>query len=472
MIDSIKMKSYPIIVIGAGAGGLVIAIGATKAGKKVLLIENGHYGGDCTNFGCIPSKSLIASTNCAAAIKNSQELGIECDSKTIETNEVLTRIRNIVAEIRSHEDPDALKKLGLDTITGMAKFIDAHLVQVNGEKIYGDQIVIATGSSPIIPQIKGIDKTPFLTNESIFELKQIPKSLIVMGGGPIGCELAQAFLRLGSSVSLIHNHSELLNKEEPQAQEVIAHQFKLEGMSLFLDTKVKEVAYQNGQFQVFLENGQIIESEQLLVSVGRKPNVSLLNLEAADVNYTNKGISVDAYGRTNQKYIWAVGDVIGSPFFTHWAESQARSILTSLLLPYPFKKKINREQFIPRVTFTDPEVASVGLAEKEAREHNNIATYTIPFSQVDRAITAGRTEGFVKIVTKKWSSKILGCTIVGERAGEMLNEVSMAMYAGIPLRKLSGLIHPYPTYSLAIRKAADLWLTQTILSIFKRKKIE
>lgn len=472
MIDSIKMKSYPIIVIGAGAGGLVIAIGATKAGKKVLLIENGHYGGDCTNFGCIPSKSLIASANCAAAIKNSQELGIECDSKTIETNEVLTRIRNIVAEIRSHEDPDALKKLGLDTITGMAKFIDAHLVQVNGEKIYGDQIVIATGSSPIIPQIKGIDKTPFLTNESIFELKQIPKSLIVMGGGPIGCELAQAFLRLGSSVSLIHNHSELLNKEEPQAQEVIAHQFKLEGMSLFLDTKVKEVAYQNGQFQVFLENGQIIESEQLLVSVGRKPNVSLLNLEAADVNYTNKGISVDAYGRTNQKYIWAVGDVIGSPFFTHWAESQARSILTSLLLPYPFKKKINREQFIPRVTFTDPEVASVGLAEKEAREHNNIATYTIPFSQVDRAITAGRTEGFVKIVTKKWSSKILGCTIVGERAGEMLNEVSMAMYAGIPLRKLSGLIHPYPTYSLAIRKAADLWLTQTILSIFKRKKIE
>jgi pyruvate/2-oxoglutarate dehydrogenase complex dihydrolipoamide dehydrogenase (E3) component len=470
MIASFNEKSYPIVVIGAGAGGLVIAIGATKAGKKVLLIEKGNYGGDCTNFGCIPSKSLIASGHSAAAIKEGKELGIEVSSQIMQANKSLSRVREIVAEIRSHEDPEALNNLGLETLTGTAKFDGPNILRVNENIIRAKQIVIATGSSPFIPPIKGLHKTPFLTNETIFELKEIPKSLLVMGGGPIGCELAQAFLRLGSKVSLIHSHPELLNKEESIAQEVIAAQFKSEGMSLHLGMSVKEVTYHDGQFQILLENGQKIESEALLVSVGRKPNVSSLNLEAAAVNYTDKGIPVDAYGRTNQSHIWAVGDVVGTPFFTHWAENQARSVLTSLILPFPFKKKINKNQSIPRVTYTDPEVASIGLSEKEANQDYNIATYTVPFSQVDRAITTGQTKGFVKIVTKKWSSKILGCTIVGPRAGEMLGEISLAMYAGISLRKLSALIHPYPTYNGAIRKAADLWLTQTILPIFKRKK--
>lgn len=470
MIDSTRIKSYPIVVIGAGAGGLVIAIGATKAGKKVLLIEKGNYGGDCTNFGCIPSKSLIASAHAVADIKGGKELGIEFSSQSFHANPVLSRVRGIVAEIRSHEDQEALNKLGLETLTGTAIFQDSHVLRVNDLFIKAGQIVIATGSSPFIPPIKGLDKTPFLTNETIFELKEIPKSLVVMGGGPIGCELAQAFLRLGSKVFLIHSHAELLNKEDFHAQEVIANRFKSEGMSLYLGSSVTEVLYKNGQFQIDLANRQKIESDSLLVSVGRKPNVSSLNLEAAGVKFTDKGIPVDSYGRTNQSHIWAVGDVIGIPFFTHWAENQARSVLTSLLLPFPFKKKIDNKQFIPRVTFTDPEVASVGLLEKEASQRYNIATYFIPFNQVDRAITTGRTEGFVKVVTKKWSSKILGCTIVGSRAGEMLGEVTLAMHAGIPLRKLARLIHPYPTYNLAIRKAADLWLTQTILSLFKKNE--
>ncbi|MBA3602094.1 MAG: FAD-dependent oxidoreductase [Parachlamydiaceae bacterium] len=472
MKDIIKGDPYPIVVIGAGAGGLVVAIGATKAGKKVLLIEKGPYGGDCTNFGCIPSKSLIASAHSAFAMKNGKALGIDYSPLIMHANEALSRVRAIVAEIRSHEGPEVLNKLGLETLTGIAKFEGTHTLRVNDEVINAKQIVIATGSSAFIPQIDGLDKTPFLTNETIFNLKEIPKSLAVIGGGPIGCELAQAFLRLGSKISLIHSHTELLNKEEPSVQNVIVNQFKLEGMSLYLGAAVKAVSHDQDQFQILLENGQKIISHSLLVCVGRKPNVSSLNLETAGVNYSEKGIPVDDYGRTNLSHIWAVGDVIGSPFFTHWAENQARSVLTSLLLPFPFKKKIDKNQSLPRVTFTDPEVSSIGLTEKEASQCYNIATYTVPFSQVDRAITTGRTEGFVKIVTKKWSSKILGCTIVGERAGEMLGEISLAMYAGIPLRKLSGLIHPYPTYNLAIRKAADLWLTETILSIFKKKKVE
>jgi pyruvate/2-oxoglutarate dehydrogenase complex dihydrolipoamide dehydrogenase (E3) component len=470
MIESSNVKSYPIVVIGAGAGGLVIAIGATKAGKKVLLIEKGNYGGDCTNFGCIPSKSLIASGHCASSIKKSKDLGIELSSQIIQATQSLNRVREIVAEIRSHENPKALSSLGLETLTGKATFVGPHILQVNDTIIKPKQIVIATGSSPFIPKIKGLDKCPFLTNETIFELNEIPKSLVVIGGGPIGCELAQAFLRLGSKVSLIHSHAEILNKEEPGVQELIRSQFISEGMALHMNVSVREVTYHDSQFQIYLDNGEKIESEELLLSVGRKPNASGLNLESAGVNYTDQGITVDRYGRTNQHHIWAVGDVIGAPFFTHYAENQARSVLTSLLLPFPFKKKIDKNQSIPRVTYTDPEVASIGLSEKEAKKNYNIATYTVPFNQVDRAITTGETKGFIKVVTKKWSSKILGCTIVGPRAGEMLGEISLAMYAGIPLRKLSGLIHPYPTYNGAIRKAADLWLTQTVLSIFKRKK--
>ncbi len=464
------MKTYPIIVLGAGAGGLVVAIGATKAGKKVLLVEKGNYGGDCTNFGCIPSKSLIASAHSAACIKGGQDLGLEFSSKSMETRGALDRVRKIIEEVRFHEEPNALNKMGLETLTGTAKFVDPHTLEINGEKIYGKQIVIATGSSPFIPPVKGLENTPFLTNETIFDCKEVPKSLVILGGGPIGSELAQAFLRLGSKVTLIHSHTELLNKEDPLAQEILASQFKVEGMKLILGTNVRKVTYQQNSFYLDLEDGTTLESQALLVSVGRRPSVSSLNLEAAGIVYTDKGIKIDAYGRTSQSHIWAVGDVTGAPFFTHWAESQGRAVLTSLLLP--FKKKFQSKEQIPRVTFTDPEIASVGLSEKEASSRYTIATYTVPFSNIDRAITAGRTEGFVKIVTKKWSSKILGCTIVGERAGEMIGEVLVAMHAGIPLRKLADIIHPYPTYNLAIRKAADLWLTQTILTIFKRRKNE
>lgn len=462
------MQSYPLVVIGAGAAGLVVANGATKAGKKVLLIEKGTYGGDCTNFGCIPSKSLIASAQAAYALKESETVGFEVSQITLKTEKTLNRVRKIVDEIRSLEDPSALAKNGVETRTGLAQFKDPHTLQVNGEAIFAKNIVIATGSSPFIPAIKGLKGTPYLTNETIFDLKEIPKTLVVMGGGPIGCELAQAFQRLGCMVSVIHSHSTLLNKEDLAAQTVIANQFGKEGISLYLGSTVQEVSHKTGKFTIALDSGKTIETEALLVSTGRRPNVSSLNLANASVSYTERGIPVDAYGRTNVPHIWAIGDVVGEPFFTHAAENQARSVLTSLLLPFPFKKKLDKKQPIPRVTYTDPEVASVGLSEKEAASTHNIATYYVPFSAVDRAITASRQEGFIKIVTKKWSSKILGCTIVGPRAGEMLGQITTAMHAKLPLRKLASLIHPYPTYNQAIRKAADLWLLQTILPSIRK----
>jgi len=464
-MDSQKMKKYSIVVIGAGAGGLVVAIGAAKAGKKVLLIEKGHWGGDCTNFGCIPSKTLIASAEAAHHAKEPLISGAEA----------LKRVRETVKEIRSHEEPEALEKLGVDTLTGTAAFISPNEVKVGEELIQGDRFVIATGSAPFIPPIEGLKDTPYLTNETIFDLEEIPKSLGVLGAGPIGCELAQAFQRLGSKVTIIKSKRGLLPNGDPEAQEVMEEIFKKEGLQVLLRCDTHPIDYLNGKFRLCTATGDEhsqSEVDALLVATGRRPQVSLLDLEKAGVTHSEKGITVDAYGRTNQKHIFAIGDAVGGLLFTHLAENQGRAVLTTLLMPGPLKKKFD-PQPVPNCTYTSPEVAQVGMLEKEALEKfspKKIAVYRVPLSAVDRAITQGKTEGFVKVVTKKWSSEILGATIVAPRAGEMLPELSLALVHKIPLRKLAGLIHPYPTYNAAIRKCADLWLTQTVLSLLGGKK--
>ncbi|GAB4188723.1 MAG: hypothetical protein Tsb0015_08960 [Simkaniaceae bacterium] len=465
------ISKYQIIVIGAGSGGLVVAIGAAKAGKKVLLIEKGTYGGDCTNFGCIPSKTLIASAKLAHTIQRAKDFGLDGVSPFTNVKGAFERMKSIVSFVRAQEEPQALKEKGVETITGIASFQDAHHIQIktndsSQKLVYGENIVIATGSSPNVPNITGLLETPYLTNETIFDLNDAPKRLCIIGGGPIGCEMAQTFSRLGSKVYQIHRHLELLNKEEQEAQKLIAETFQKEGIELFLGFETQSITYSKPEFKLLIKSSieqKEIVSDALLIAVGRKPNIDALCLNKAGVNFSEKGIKVDKYGRTSQKHIWAIGDVVcDGPKFTHAAENQARKVLVSLLLP--FKKRQN-DQAMPRVTFTDPEVAGFGLSEKQAVKLYNqkIKVYHIPFSENDRAITAGRTDGFVKITTKKISGQILGATIVGARAGEMLLELSLAAKKKIPLYKLSSLIHPYPIYNSAIRNAADLWLTQTFL---------
>ncbi len=465
------MKKYQIAVIGAGAAGLVVAIGAAMTGKKVLIFDKGPYGGDCTNFGCIPSKALIASAKAAFIIKTAQEYGLHLNDSTFQSDAALDRVRSLIAEVRSHGDAVALEKKGVHTLTGIASFENDHIINVNVQgqlqSIYSEFIVIATGSSAKVPSIKGLDKTPFHTNATIFDLKTIPKSIAIIGGGPIGCELGQAFQRLGAEVSIIHNKKQLLDKEEAEASCQVAKQFEKEGIKLFLKQNIQKVQYLNNQFIVTLNEHKSLKVEQLLVAVGHQPNLKTLNLDAVGIRYTEDGILIDSYGRTDIPHIWAIGDCIGHPFYSHAAEHQARAVLSSFLNPF-FNHKLDN-QSVPRITFTDPEVASIGLSEKDAKEkYGTIATYVVPFSSIDRAITTGRTDGFVKIVTKKWSSHILGATLVGEGAGELLSEISTAMYMKIPLRKLANVIHPYPSYSLAIRHAADLWLKQTILPLYKK----
>lgn len=437
-------ESFSLIVIGAGAGGLVVAIGAAKAGKKVLLVEKGHFGGDCTNFGCIPSKSLIAAA----------EMGLS-------GREALEHARTIVKQIRDEEEPPVLEKIGVKAITGRAQFIDNHTLEVEGTLFRGDVIVIAAGSRPLIPKISGIESVSYLTNETIFDLKEPPANLAIIGGGPIGCELGQVFRRLGSRVTIFQNTPHLLQRDDPEASEVIENAFRMEGIQLNLGTSIKKIEQRDDQIAI---DGT--PYSQLLIATGRQPNVDTMQLKKAEIKFSEKGIPVDAYGRTNIKNIYAVGDITGRALFTHIAENEARTVLRNILVPFFLKAKLDLNQAIPRVTYTDPEVASLGITERQARTQygeKSVAVYSLPFTKLDRAICAKRTEGFIKIVTKKWSSRILGATIVGPRAGEMLMEISLAMQQKIPLRKLASLIHPYPTYSLAIRKCADQWLTQTIL---------
>lgn len=407
----VRRMMYDVVVIGAGAGGLVCAIGAASAGKKVLLVEKGNWGGDCTNFGCIPSKALIS-------------------------GKTLDEVRETVREVRSHENPEALNALGVETLVQKAEFIDSKTLSGG---IQGKQFVIATGSHPLVPQ--GMEG--FHTNETIFDLKEVPKHLTVVGGGPIGCELAQAFKRHGAEVTLMHAHNALLPREEEMAQDLIKKQFESEGIELKLGERIKEVDAPG----------------EVLVALGRRPNVEGLGLEKAGVDFSENGIEIDKYGRTSQKHIWAVGDVVGGPFFTHKAEHQARGVLKNLILPWNSKLPLDP---IPRVTFTDPEVASVGVMEGQI--------YTLPLSQVDRAIAVSRTDGYIRVATKKWSGKILGATIVAPRAGEMLAQVLTAMYAGIPARKLSSILLPYPIFNQGVKKIGDLYLKELIQTLTKKLK--
>ena len=298
-------KIFDIIVIGAGASGLVVAIGGAKAGKKVLLIEKDTYGGDCTNFGCIPSKSLIASARIAHSLKHADMLGIETSPFSFDGKGALERVRKIVQEIRSHEDPSALKNLGVETLSGTASFIDKRTLSIDGKKIQGQQIVIATGSYPLIPPIEGLKETPFLTNETVFDLEKIPKRMIFIGGGPICSELSQAFSRLGAQVTMIESRASLLAREEKEPQKIIMETFQKEGITLLTGERTERVSYDKHFFvEVRGKTVHSIEGDALFVGVGRRPHLKDLMLDAARVKHTEEGIPTDPYGRTNIKNIW------------------------------------------------------------------------------------------------------------------------------------------------------------------------
>jgi len=441
-------NAYDLIVIGAGSGGLTAAIGGAGIGARTLLIEKAKIGGDCTHYGCIPSKTLIKASKNYRQIK--EILGD--NAPAIDLSPVLTEVAQKVKTIADTEKAEVLEReYGIDTVCGEASFVDEETLRVGSQKFSSQRFVIATGSRARVPDIQGLKDIPYLTNHQIFEPDNF-KSLIIIGGGPIGCELGQAFAALGIQVRLIDSGKTILGREDKQAAELIKKQMEVDGVEFFLDARpVRVERLHDGEIVVFLENGEEVIGERILLAAGRIPNTEGLALENARVQYTSAGISVNKQARSSNKRIYAIGDVVGGAQFTHYANHMGKIALSNSLFGpfFPYEQSI-----IPRATFTYPEVSSVGETEQSLRQQNKeFLTLYKDYRHIDRAITDNKTAGFIKILTDS-KGKILGATILGENAGELIGEIALAMKNDLSITKIADSIHPYPTYSYGLMHTA------------------
>lgn len=455
---------YDLVVIGAGTAGLVVAAGAAGLGigLKVALIERHLMGGDCLNVGCVPSKCLIRSSRAVADIRYSEPFGVKASNFEVNFAQVMQRMRKIRSGISHHDSAARFQKLGIDVFLGNGHFVNSQSVKVGNNTLRFKKAVIASGARAVQPAISGIETAGYLTNETVFSLTECPRRLAVIGGGPIGCELAQAFHRLGSQVTLIHRGSHLLNREDADAADIVQKAFVREGIQLILGQTPKRVELtETGKKLYFDRDGreELIEVDEILAGAGRAPNVEGLNLEAVGVEFDRKGVKVNDYLQTTNPKIYAAGDICLNWQFTHAADAAARIVIKNTLFsPFGLGKSKISNLVMPWVTFTDPEIAHVGMYEQEAQEKGiDVNTIKIDFSSVDRAIADGEEEGFVKILHQRGSDKILGATIVARHAGEMISEITTAIVGGLGLSTLSSVIHPYPTQAEAIKKAADAY---------------
>jgi len=457
---------YDLVVIGAGTAGLVTAAGAAgmDIGLKVALVERHLMGGDCLNVGCVPSKCIIRSSRVVADMREAGNFGIRPPEQIdIDFPAVMERMRKLRAGISHHDSAQRFKQTyNIDVFLGEGSFQSSNTIAVGDEILRFKKAVITTGARAVRPSIEGIEEAGFLTNETVFSLTERPQRLAVIGGGPIGCELAQAFRRLGCEVILFHRHSHLLNKEDADAAEIVQHKFQQEGIRLVLDCQMKQaVKMDEGKLLHYTCKGQDESTivDEILIGAGRAPNVEGLNLEAVGVDYNRKGVTVNDYLQTTNPNIYAAGDICMKWKFTHAADAAARIVIKNTLFsPFGLGRYKLSNLVMPWVTYTDPEIAHVGMYEDEAQAKGmKVSTIKIPFNTVDRAIADGEEEGFVKIHHQKGSDKILGATIVASHAGEMISEVTTAIVGKVGLSKLSSAIHPYPTQAEGIKKAADAY---------------
>ncbi len=449
-------EAYNLVVIGGGTAGLVTAMGAATVGARVALVENYLMGGDCLNYGCVPSKALIRSSRVVADIRNAPEFGIRVAGEPeVDFPAVMERMRRLRAGISHHDSVERFRSFGVDVFLGTGRFDGPDVVDVDGTALRFRKAVIATGTSPMVPDIEGLKEAGYLTNETVFSLTELPRSLLIVGGGPIGCELAQTFARFGSDVTIVEKSAQLLPREDREAAEILAAAFEQEGIHSLFRADISRVTIENGRKAVQLTSDrgeETIVVDEILVGAGRVPNVDRLDLESAGVGYDRRGVQVNDYLQTTNRRIYAAGDV-GFPYkFTHMAEATARIVIQNALF---LRSRKWRSLIVPWVTYTDPEIAHVGLYEKDANEQGIATdTYIQQFSEVDRAILDGETEGFIKVHTKKGKDTIVGATIVARHAGEMISEITTAMYAGKGLKTLANVIHPYPTQALGLKQVA------------------
>ena len=469
---------YNLVAIGSGTAGLVASIGGAGLGAKVALVEKHLMGGDCLNTGCVPSKSIIRAAKTVGEIRRAGELGVQVpDGVSVDFGAVMARMREIRAGISHDDSVQRVTGTGVELFFGAARFTGPDTVEVDhdGERVTlrFAKAVIATGSRPRRLDVPGAAETGYLTNETIFELTELPPRLAVIGGGPIGAEMAQTFARLGSQVTLIEHNGQLLNREDADAARIVQDAFEADGIRLIFKADVTALrGTPAGKVVEYTIDGQVahVEVDEILVSIGRAPTVQGLGLEAAGVEFSDRGVTVDDTLRTTNANIYAAGDVASRYQFTHVADATARIVLQNALFPGPKRKA--GDLIVPWVTYTDPEVAHVGMYAHEAEAKGiKVQTFAQSLEHVDRARADGETNGFVKIHVKAGSDQILGATLVASHAGEMIGEITTAMVAGVGLKTLATVIHPYPTQAEAIRKIADQY-NRTRLTPFVKRALQ
>ncbi|ACF46265.1 pyridine nucleotide-disulphide oxidoreductase dimerisation region [Prosthecochloris aestuarii DSM 271] len=458
---------YDVTVIGGGAAGLTAAGVAASLGAKTALVEEKKLGGDCTWYGCIPSKTLLKAAKAAHTIRHAARFGIETHGEiSINFETVMRRVHEVQQQIYQEADaPEIYEKMGVTVLYGKAAFVDEHTITIEtGQSgistLQSKNVIIATGSRPITPPIPGLEKVSYVTNEQLFSLKKQPRQLLILGAGPIGIEMGQAFCRLGSKVHVFDAEEHILPKDHPELTAILQKVLEQEGMTFHLQYRVTQVDEMDGIITVTAEEettGRTIQltGDALLVAAGRAANTENLNLEAAGVTTHKRGITVNQYCQTSRSHIYACGDVAGGMQFTHIAEHMAKIAAGTMLTHLPLQTD---DRHIPWCSYTEPEIAHVGETEAELHaRHAGHEVYRFPFNRIDRAITEDATEGWIRIYAAEFDGKIFGADILGAHAGELISEIGLAMRNGITLRQLSDTIHPYPSYALGNRRAADQW---------------
>lgn len=470
--------THDLIVIGGGAAGLTAAGIGTHLGARTLLIEREKLGGDCTWTGCVPSKTLLSSANVAHQMRHASRYGLSDHAPEVDFQKVMARLREKRQAVYEEADsPDRLEAMGVEVRHGDAHFIDEHTLEIEEEDgihtVSGRYLIIACGGRPSSPPIDGLDEVPYLTTDTLFELEELPRHLAILGAGPVGTEMAQAFRRFGSEVTVLDQADRILQNDDPELAGMLLDRLQREGIIYLLGANVERVAEADDQIEITARvegEHRTVMADTLLVATGRQPNLEELRLQAADVEHTEKGVTVSDRCRTSQRHIYAAGDITGRYQFTHMSAHMARVAAANLLLKMPLK--IDKE-YVPWVTYTDPELAHVGRTEAELQEEGaSYEVYRFPYEKLDRAVTDEAATGLIKVFATKWRGKILGATILGTHAGDLICEYALAMKRGVTLRHIADTIHPYPTYGLGARRAADQWyirkLTPRLVHLIKR----
>jgi pyruvate/2-oxoglutarate dehydrogenase complex dihydrolipoamide dehydrogenase (E3) component len=461
---------YDLVVIGAGTAGLVSAAGAAALGGRVALIERDLMGGDCLNGGCVPSKALIRSARAAAQARRAARWGVHAGDVSVDFAAVMERMRRLRADIAPADSASRFRSMGVDVFLGTGRFVSPRVIDVDGARLRFVRAVIATGAHPDVPSIPGLAEAGYHTSATVFTLTELPRRMVVIGGGPIGCELAQCFARFGAQVTLVEAQAALLTREEPDAAHIIAGSLSEDGVEVLAGGELLRVDVDPQGARVVkvrLPGGERdLPADAILVATGRRPHLGALDLDAAGVAHDRRGVHVDAQLRTTNHRVYAAGDVASSQHFTHAADAMARLVLRNALF---FGRQRAASLVIPRVTFTEPEVAAVGLtAAQAAAEGIDIATFEVELADVDRSVVDGETEGFVRVHVRRGTDAIVGATIVAPHAGELIGELALLMSRGLGLAALAGAVHPYPTVALALRQVADQYMRTRLTPLLSR----